>query len=449
MRGSNVKTFIFALIFIGLIFGVVGVLNSNSMDSEPPKISINSEIYWNQKTPIDLNISDNGTLQSFKVTLVDGQSAHIIMDEKFNEPQNQAQINLKFPKSLILDKNRAYELLIEAKDSSFLGGNVASKKVNLIIDSKNPQIQLINQSYKITKGGSAVVVFKAVDENLQSVYIQNGDRIFKPTKFVKDGYWASLLAWDLQSPNFKARIVAVDKAGNKSFSSIGYYLQDRKYKESRIALSDRFLDGKIDELANQYAQNYPELDRLAKFKFVNETLRDSNEDMIHKITSAVPEEIIDSFYIEPFYPLRNGAAVASFGDHRFYTYNGEDVSQSWHMGLDLASTAMASIDTQNAAFVAYNDLNGIYGENIILYHGFGLYTLYGHCNGTSVKPGEHIGAKHIIGKTGTSGLALGDHLHFGVLIQGVEVRPEEWMDKKWMKDNIYDILNSAKKAIKG
>ncbi|WP_293651836.1 M23 family metallopeptidase [uncultured Campylobacter sp.] len=449
MRGSKVKTFIFALIFIGLIFGVVGVLNSNSMDSEPPKISINSEIYWNQKTPIDLNISDNGTLQSFKVTLVDGQSAHVIMDEKFNEPQNQVQINLKFPKSLILDKNRAYELLIEAKDSSFLGGNVASKKVNLIIDSKNPQIQLINQSYKITKGGSAVVVFKAVDENLQSVYIQNGDRIFKPTKFVKDGYWASLLAWDLQSPNFKARIVAVDKAGNKSFSSIGYYLQDRKYKESRIALSDRFLDGKIDELANQYAQNYPELDRLAKFKFVNETLRDSNEDMIHKITSAVPEEIIDSFYIEPFYPLRNGAAVASFGDHRFYTYNGEDVSQSWHMGLDLASTAMASIDTQNAAFVAYNDLNGIYGENIILYHGFGLYTLYGHCNGTLVKPGEHIGAKHIIGKTGTSGLALGDHLHFGVLIQGVEVRPEEWMDRKWMKDNIYDILNSAKKAIKG
>ena len=83
MRGSKVKTFIFALIFIGLIFGVVGVLNSNSMDPEPPKISINNEIYWNQKTPIDLNISDNGTLQSFKVTLVDGQSAHIIMDEKF------------------------------------------------------------------------------------------------------------------------------------------------------------------------------------------------------------------------------------------------------------------------------------------------------------------------------------------------------------------------------
>lgn len=449
MRGSKIKTFIFALIFIGLIFGVIGVLNSDSMDPEPPKISINDEIYWNQKAPIDLNISDNSTLQSFKITLIDGQNTHIIMDEKFSEPKTEAQINIKFPKSLILDKNRSYELLIEAKDSSFLGGNAASKKINLIIDSKNPQIQLINQSYKITKGGSAVVVFKAVDENLQSVYIESADRIFKPTKFVKDGYWASLVAWDLQSPNFKARVVAVDKAGNKSFANIGYYLQDRKYRESRITLSDRFLDGKIDELANQYAQNYPELDRLAKFKFVNETLRDSNENIIHRVTSAVPEEIIESFYIEPFYPLRNGAAVASFGDHRFYTYNGADVSQSWHMGLDLASTAMAPIDTQNAAFVAYNELNGIYGENIILYHGFGLYTLYGHCNETSVKAGEHIGAKHIIGKTGTSGLALGDHLHFGVLIQGVEVRPEEWMDRKWMKDNIYDVLNSAKKSIKG
>lgn len=447
MKSAKNKTFIFALILIGLIFAVIGVFNSGSMDNEAPKISINDTIYWNQKSPINLNISDNAALQSIKIELVDANATQIILNEEISEPKNSIDLNLQLPKSLILDKNRAYKLIIEAKDFGFFGGNIVTKSVNLIIDSKKPQIQIINQSYKITKGGSAVVVFRATDENLQNLYIESDGHIFKPTKFVKDGYWASLLAWNIQNPSFKAKIIAIDKAGNRSISNIDYYLQDRKYKESRIALSDRFLDGKIDELANQYAQDYAQLDRLAKFKFVNETLRISNEDIIHKITSAVPEEIIDRFYIEPFYPLKNGAAVASFGDHRFYTYNGDEVSQSWHMGLDLASTAMASMVANNAAFVAYNDLNGIYGENIILYHGFGLYTLYGHCNETSVKAGEHIGKNHIIGKTGTTGLALGDHLHFGVLVQGIEVRPEEWMDKKWMKDNIYDVLESAKKAI--
>lgn len=449
MRGSKIKTFIFTIIFIGLIFGVIGLFNSDSMDNQAPTISISDKIYWNQKTPINLNISDNSSLQSIKAILSDSNTSIVILDKKIDEPKSSLELSLELPKGMILQRDKSYKLTIEASDFNLFGANVASKSVDLIIDNKNPQIQIINQSYKITKGGSAVVVFKATDENLDNLYIESDGYIFKPTKFVKDGYWASLVAWNIQNPNFKARIVAIDKAGNKTISNIGFYLQDRKYKESRITLSDKFLDGKIDELASQYAKNYSQLDRLAKFKFVNETLRASNEDIIRKVTSTVPEEMIDSFYIEPFYPLRNGAAVASFGDHRFFIYDNQEVSQSWHMGLDLASTAMAVMTTNNPAFVAFNDLNGIYGENIILYHGFGLYTLYGHCNETLVKAGEHIGPKHIIGKTGTTGLALGDHLHFGVLVQGIEVRPEEWMDKKWMKDNIYDVLNSAKKAIKG
>ncbi|MDY6134779.1 M23 family peptidase [Campylobacter lanienae] len=374
MRGSRVKTFIFAIIFIGLAFAIINLLGSNFTDNEPPKISIKDEIYWNQKSPIDLNITDNSAVESLKISLSDANSTKIILDQSINEPKTRLELSLKLPKELIVDKNQIYKLTIEAKDFNIFGGNKTVKSVNLIIDNKTPQIQIINQSYKITKGGSGVVVFRAVDENLNELYIQSDKHIFKPTKFIKDGYWASLVAWDIQNPSFNAKIIAIDKAGNRAISNIGYYLQDRKYKESIITLSDKFLDGKIDELANQYAPNYADLDRLDKFKFVNETLRESNENIIRKVTSAVPEEMIESFYIEPFYPLRNGAAVASFGDHRFFTYEGNRVSESWHMGLDLASTAMAVMATNNPAFVAFNELNGIYGENIILYHGFGLYS---------------------------------------------------------------------------
>ena len=48
----------------------------------------------------------------------------------------------------------------------------------------------------------------------------------------------------------------------------------------------------------------------------------------------------------------------------------------------------------------------------------------------------------IIAKTGSTGLAFGDHLHFGILVGGVEVTPLEWLDPKWIKDNITGRLNA-------
>jgi len=82
-------------------------------------------------------------------------------------------------------------------------------------------------------------------------------------------------------------------------------------------------------------------------------------------------------------------------------------------------------------------------------HGLGLYTLYGHCSQLLVKEGDEVSAGQTIAKTGTSGLALGDHLHFGMLVQGIEVRPVEWFDGKWIKTNIDDVFKSADKIITG
>lgn len=82
-------------------------------------------------------------------------------------------------------------------------------------------------------------------------------------------------------------------------------------------------------------------------------------------------------------------------------------------------------------------------------HGMGLFSLYGHCSNIMVQEGDEISAGTAIAQTGVSGLALGDHLHFGVLVQGIEVRPEEWMDKKWINDNIDKIFKEADKIIEG
>jgi murein DD-endopeptidase MepM/ murein hydrolase activator NlpD len=108
---------------------------------------------------------------------------------------------------------------------------------------------------------------------------------------------------------------------------------------------------------------------------------------------------------------------------------------------------MSPIKTQNPAVVAYAEENGIYGNMPVLYHGLGLYTIYGHCSSMMVKEGDSLRTDATVAKTGLSGYAMGDHLHFGVLVQGIEVRPQEWMDQEWIRKSITDPMRQARKLI--
>jgi murein DD-endopeptidase MepM/ murein hydrolase activator NlpD len=114
------------------------------------------------------------------------------------------------------------------------------------------------------------------------------------------------------------------------------------------------------------------------------------------------------------------------------------------MGLDLASVQQGAIKSSNAGTTVFSQPNGIYGNLPIIDHGLGLYTLYGHCSEVHVQEKDKVKAGQTIAKTGSSGYAMGDHLHFGVLVQGIEVRPEEWMDSQWIRDNITNVIDAAK-----
>ncbi|AJC87211.1 M23 family metallopeptidase [Campylobacter insulaenigrae] len=453
-KKSNKKWFF--LVFLILVAIVAFVLNTSWFERGVPNIQTKSEIiYSNLNNPISIEIDDKIPLKNIKVVLfknndLDGQ---ILVNENVKGSKRNVKFDLKLPKLAYKEKVDSFKLLIEASDNSlwnFFLGNTAYKEIKIIVDTKNPYVEILDNSYQIEQGGVGSVVFKANDENLESVYIvTDKDKIFKATPFVKEGYYAALIAWDAKDENFRAYVVAEDKAGNINKQRIKYYFANRKYRVSNIKLNDNFIDGKIDVLAQNYAPQDKELNRLEKFKFVNEDLRNSNEELIHEITSKVPDTILNNFKINLFIPLKNGQKVADFADHRFYSYNDQTFSSSYHMGLDIASVKEAPIMSNNAGDVVFAQENGIYGLNIIIYHGFGIYTLYGHCTSINVNVGDKVKAGEVIGTTGTTGLALGDHLHFGVLIQGVEVRPEQWQDAKWIKENIYNILDTSKKKISG
>lgn len=443
---SGLYFFLGGLIIVGAI--AYFVYTSEKFEREKPTIAAPDLIYWNLKKPLEITISDNVALKSYSVAIANQQQRIILDKLELTNPQKSITLTIKPPANIELRQKALLE--IEAKDRSFWNyflGNSTKKIIKLYIDTKKPQLNLINNSYAITKGGSALVVFECRDKNLQDFYIEtNFGKKFYAQPFYKDGFYAALIAWPITVSTFRANIVAFDKAKNRSKVHIPLYLRNKIYKTSKIHLQDSFLKGKISILA----EDYPETASMSleeKFRFINEKLREANEKLIHTYAAKVPQQKIDNFSIKPFYPLKNAAAVASFGTHRYYYYKGKLISESYHLGLDLASIKRASVKTSNFGDVVFADYNGIYGNMPLISHGLGLYTLYGHCSTLLVKKGDRVRPGQVIAKTGSTGLALGDHLHFGVLVQGVEVRPSEWMDKRWIKLNITQILQEAKKII--
>lgn len=437
--------------FVLIVGGALFVYFSSMFERDEPTIVLQNNGYWNLKKPLKVNISDESGVIAYKVTLVSDEKSVDLQYEQLINAKKSISLEVEPPRTTYALKDEKIEIVIEAQDVSnwnYFRGNSAKKVVDLVIDKKRPQVSIVTNSYKISKGGSALVIFRAEDENMKELYIEgNNDKKFIPQTFHKDGYYISLLAWPIYDSSFKATVIAIDKAGNVAKAYVPLYLKDKPYRVSKINLSDKFLKGKIANLAEEFTQTQGVEGSLEQFKIINEDVRAKNEQLIHKLSSKIKDDKIEGFKISKMYPLKNAQVVAHFGDHRKYYYEGSKISESYHLGLDLASNAIATIKPQNGGEVVFSDYNGLYGNMPMISHGLGLYTLYGHCSSVKVSSGDRVAKNEVIANTGKSGYAMGDHLHFGVLVQGIEVRPQEWMDSKWIKLNITDIIKNAKKTI--
>jgi len=186
------------------------------------------------------------------------------------------------------------------------------------------------------------------------------------------------------------------------------------------------------------------------FVKVNKEVREKN---VKTIREVVRKNLENSgkipFDVKTFIRMPNAATFAQFGERRHYFYNDQKIDEAWHLGMDWASVKRASIVTTNPGKVIFRGYLGIYGESIIIDHGLGIASLYAHTSSQSVDVGDMVVAGQEIGNTGSTGAVFGDHLHFGILIQGIEANPNEWLDSNWMKLNLTNTINSAIKIIDG
>jgi murein DD-endopeptidase MepM/ murein hydrolase activator NlpD len=451
-RRKNSLGLLFGLVLIVTVIGVGYLYLSPAFEKDNPVVDIEDSIYWNLKDKITLNLTDESGIKYYKVTFKDGLKDIILNEEVISDKQSQITVNIVPPKLDIFHKEEEVILEIEVVDNSkwnFLEGNKIVKKVEIKLDTKKPIANVLSNSRYIQRGGSAVVVVRVEDENLVDSYISfNDEKRFKLMPYKKQGYFVALLAWPIDIKKFKRiNLVAIDKANNKTVTKVPVYIQKKKIKKDNIKLSKEFVKNISAFVLEQSGESVPQtLEDI--FVYSNKDLRAKNlKELEDTAMKAMENQSIESFKIKPFRRLRGSKTVAGYAERRHYYLDKKKINEAWHLGIDWASVKQASIKTSNDGEVVFNSYLGLYGNSIVIDHGMGLFSLYAHTSTQKVEVGDTVSAKQIIANTGATGAVFGDHLHFGILIQGVEVNPLEWMDKNWIKVRITNILNSANKQI--
>ncbi len=387
--------------------------------------------------PVEIAVGDQGAgLKSVTATLSAGGSERTLVSEQYAQPVSDKKFNVDLSKVAGLKEGPAV-LRVSARDASlwnFFRGNETVIQKNLTIDTTPPSVELIADDRYVNFGGVGAIVYKASADTATSG-VKIGDYFFPGFKGqIKDqpDYFIALFAHPYNVPaSAKAMLVATDKAGNSKQIPVVYELKNVNYKKSTIAVSDNFLHNKVAPLLQDVAARQGTPKEI--FVAVNKTLRKQNEDKIIAITSKATPSIL---WKGAFHQLSNSKVEANFADQRTYTYNKETLDTAYHLGYDLSVTKHYPVEAANSGNAVFVGDLGIYGNAVILDHGLGLFTLYGHLSSFDVKVGDAVKTQQILGKTGETGLAAGDHLHYGVYLDGVAVLPVEWWDAKWINDNI-------------
>jgi len=387
--------------------------------------------------PMEISVTDQGAgLKSVAATLSAGGSEHTVLSEQYDQPLGEKKFQIALSKLAGLKEGPAV-LRVTARDASlwsFFRGNETVVQKSITIDITPPLLELIADDRYVNFGGVGAIVYRAGPDT-QTSGIKVGNHFFPGFKGqikAHPGYFIGLFAHPYDVPaETKAVLVATDKAGNTREMTLVYELKNVKYKKSTIAIPDTFIQNKVAPLVKDVAARQgPPQD---VFVAVNKKLRKENEDQIAAITRQSSPAIL---WKGAFSQLSNSKVEANFADHRTYMYNGQPIDTSYHLGYDLSVTKRYPVEAANGGNVVFAGDLGIYGNTVILDHGLGLFTLYSHLSSIDVKVGDSIKQQQIIGRTGETGLAAGDHLHYGVYLHGVAILPVEWWDQKWITDNI-------------
>ena len=432
MKKNALYGFVFAAILIAL---VAWWFLSSFGETGKPVVEIGPEAATlGRQKEIVIVFSDRGRgLSHTEVAIIQDNKRRVIRTMDHTDKKEARETIVIDPPALTLHDGVA-SLTAVAVDNS-LWKNRAEVTIPIKIDLFPPQISLHTIRNYITIGGACVISY-GISETVAKTGVEAWGIYYPAYRTAAGGQYlyTAYFALPDEIPQGKEQVgvIAIDEAGNKTFSPFPIVIRKKKFLSDKMVLSDTFLNSKMQEFQSAIPQlsgkTPPDV-----FIEVNTKIREEN---LKTIQAACRKTEGRRLWDGAFLRMKNSAPRAFFGDRRTYFYKGTMIGTSIHNGVDLASVAGAPIEAANDGIVRFSGSIGIYGNSIIIDHGMGVSTLYSHLTSMNVKVNQIVKKGEIIGTSGMTGLAGGDHLHFGIAINGQFVNPVEWWDPHWIADNI-------------
>ncbi|MBI4907977.1 MAG: M23 family metallopeptidase [Acidobacteria bacterium] len=322
------------------------------------------------------------------------------------------------------------QLVVEA-----ISNDVRSRTDRIVIDvevnTQPPSVTPDDVMRYFTVGGSGLVVFTA-----GGYWTEAGVRVGKTSfrSYALPGGGANrraaffALPYDMAAEDVPV-VYARNPAGAEATARIRHETKRKKFRHREIVVTDAFLEKIFGELDPGGSG----AETVQRFRKINGKMRAENAATLIELGSRSAEKML---WKGAFLQLAGSSVEAQFCDYRTYKYRGEKVDEQVHLGFDLATTAHAPATASNDGLVIHAGPLGIYGNAVVIDHGMGLQSLYAHLSEIGVKTNDIVRKGQGIGRTGSTGLAGGDHLHFTILVGGVPVNPVEWWDAHWLQDRI-------------
>ncbi|MDQ6677833.1 MAG: M23 family metallopeptidase [Acidobacteriota bacterium] len=330
-------------------------------------------------------------------------------------------------------KDGKAQMIVEATAND-LRGQTDRKSFDVDIITTAPHVAADGEQHYINQGGSELVVFTPSGYWTDSG-VEVGQAKYRsyPLPSRPEKLRFSLFAYPWDTPPTTIPVVyASNGAGPEATAAFFTKITPKSFRSRDIVLDDKFLNRVVPAIDPQGTG-----DLLARFLHINRDLRRQNNQTIADLRLKTEPRML---WTGAFLPLANSQVESVFADRRSYIYHGKKVDEQVHLGFDLAKVAHTPIPASNDGRILWAGDLGIYGNCVVIDHGYGLQSIYGHLSEIEVKVGDMVKRGQEIGRSGATGLAGGDHLHYSMQVDGTQVNPVEWWDAHWIHDRILSKL---------
>jgi murein DD-endopeptidase MepM/ murein hydrolase activator NlpD len=428
-----------ALIIILLLFIVLPILVLVFLSATPVVTLPASVTALGQATPITVHVHDphgvrnvtafveqNGT--RYKAAETTHPSRRIVWQRHVPDADLKFTVGAKSTPEL---KDGKAKLIVEATSNDFRGSTTTVER-DVDVVTRPPMVSVDSDQHYLYLGMADLVTFNLAGYWTEAG-VRVGDETFRawPMPGGKPGYF-SLFAFAWNMPTSTVPMVyATNPAGNEVHGQMVYQFPKNEqphYRVRDLQLDDKFLQKVLAELDPDGSG-----DPVARFVKINNDMRRANNKTLSDLRLKTEQRFLWS---QPFQQQPNSKVESNFADVRNYYYQGKKIDQQTHLGYDLSITQHVGVQASNDGKVIYAAPLGIYGNCIVLDHGYGLQSIYGHLSEIDVHEGDMVKKGQVMGKSGQTGLAGGDHIHFSMQLEGVQIDPKEWWDGHWINDHV-------------